>query len=299
MTNELEKYLKDLEAEGKSEKTIISYRTTIQQFISWYEDSNEQQATIERITPMDIKDYKQYLIITKERKPATVNKIIVTLKSFFGWAVENGISNINPARKIKLQERQKLAPKWLDRNEQNKLLREVEKEKNELKKVRDIAIIQMMLQTGLRVEEVTELEITDIEVNCKSGKVIVRHGKRNKYREVPLNKDARNALKDYLKERQDHKYSDSKYLFISERSPQMTTRAIQHMVEHYGERAKIEKLTCHILRHTFCHNLIIAGAGIEKVAMLAGHSSLESSKIYTVPGEKELQDIVEKISIND
>lgn len=297
MTNEIKRYLGELYESGKDEKTIISYRTTLNQFYEWFMDGNGH-TDIDKITPMDIKDFKQYLIVTKERKPATVNKALVTLKGYFEWAVDNNLIKINPARKIKLQEKQKLAPKWLERNEQNKLIREVEKEKNDFKKARDMAIVQIMVQAGLRVEEVANLVVNDMQVNCKSGKVTVREGKRDKYREVPLNKDAREAIKDYQKVKENHKYKDSQFLFVSERNPQMTVRAIQHLIERYGESAKIEGLTCHILRHTFCHNLIAAGEGIEKVAILAGHSSLESSRIYTVPGQRELQNAVEKIGVN-
>lgn len=283
---------------GRTKKTIISYGTTIKQFIKWFDETNGY-TNVDKVTPMDIKEFKQYLITIKERKPATVNKALVTLKGFFDWSVENGFINYNPTRKIKLVEKQKLAPKWLERNEQNKLVREIEKEKNDFKRARDLAIAHMMMQAGLRVEEVADLEIKDIEVNCRSGNVIVRHGKRDKYREVPLNKDAREVIKDYLKVRGDHKYKDSQFIFMSERSPQMTVRAIQHLIERYGESAKIEGLTAHVLRHTFCHNLIAVGEGIEKVAILAGHSSLESTRIYTVPGQRELENAVEKISSSE
>ncbi|MCL6612538.1 MAG: tyrosine-type recombinase/integrase [Peptococcaceae bacterium] len=296
MTNLAEKYLGELINDGKDEKTIISYRTTLNQFAKWFEETNGY-TDAEKVTPMDIKDFKQYMVTILERKPATVNKALVTLKGFFDWTAENGFTNFNPARKVKLVEKQKMAPKWLERTEQNKLLREIEKEKNEFKRARNLAIAQIMIQAGLRVEEVANLELKDIEVNCRSGNVIVRHGKRDKYREVPLNKDAREAIKDYLKLRENHKYKDSQYLFISERSPQITVRAIQHLIERHGESAKIDGLTAHILRHTFCHNLIVAGEGIEKVAILAGHSSLESTRIYTVPGKNELQAAVEKIAL--
>jgi site-specific recombinase XerD len=298
MINLSGKYLGELVQDGKAEKTIISYRTTLKQFVNWFEETNGY-TDIDKVTPMDIKDFKQYMITVKDRKPATVNKALVTIKGFFEWTTENSLTRTNPARKIKLVEKQNLAPKWLERNEQNKLLREIEKEKNAFKLVRDLAIAQMMMQAGCRVEEVANLELRDIEVNCRSGNVIIRHGKRDKYREVPLNKDAREAIKDYLKVRENHKYKDSQFLFVSERSPKMTVRAIQHLIEKYGESAKIEGLTSHILRHTFCHNLIAAKEGIEKVAILAGHSSLESTRIYTVPGKKELQDAVEKIGISE
>jgi len=295
MRDLVEKYLAELITEGKSDKTITTYRTALKQFIKWFAESTDN-TVIEAVTPLDIKEHKQHLVAVQKRKPATVNKAIVTLKGFFEWAVENDYIPINPTKKVKLVEKQQAAPKWLERTEQLKLLRAVEQEKNGFKQVRDKAIILMMLSAGLRVEEVTNLELPDVTVNGRSGSVTVRQGKREKYREVPLNKDVREAIKDYLLERDKHKHSHSRFLFVSERSEQMTTRAIQHLTKEYGYRAKIDGLTCHQLRHTFCHNLILAGEGIEKVAILAGHKSIETTRVYTIPGERELQTAVEKIS---
>ncbi len=289
------KYLGELEGDGKSGKTIVAYRTVLNQFISWFSGSTDT-TDIEKVAPLDIKEYKQYMVAVLKRKPATVNKAIVTLKGFFEWAAENGYIHMNPTRKIKLVDKQAAAPKWLERNEQNKLLRAVEQEGNLFKQARDKAIVLMMLAAGLRVEEVTNVELADVTVNSRSGSVVIRQGKRDKYREIPLNKDVREAIKEYLGQRQSHKNSDSQFLFVSERSHKMTTRAIQHLIKEYGYRAKIEGLTCHQLRHTFCHSLILAGEGIEKVAMLAGHKSIDTTRVYTIPGEKELQSAVEKIS---
>ena len=293
-----ENYLGGLVVDGKSGKTVITYRTVLNQFIKWLVETNDT-ADIEKVTPLDIKEYKQYIVAVLKRKPATVNKAIVTIKGFFEWATENDYIKVNPTRKIKLVEKQQAAPKWLERSEQFRLLRAVEQEKNEFKQARDRAIILMMLGAGLRVEEVTNLELTDIAVNCRSGSVAVRQGKRDKYREIPLNKDVREAVKEYLAQRANHKKSESGYLFVSERSDKMTTRALQHLIKEYGYKAKIDGLTCHQLRHSFCHNLILAGEGIEKVAMLAGHKSIETTRVYTIPGERELQLAVEKISFTD
>lgn len=295
MKLQIDNFLKELSKEGKSKSTLYTYKIALNQFLKSFQDTNDYQ-DIDKVTPIDIKEYKQYLQVTLERKPATINKALVILKGFFAWAAELGIININPARKVKLVEQQSLAPKWLDRNEQNRLLRTIELEKGLFKQFRDKAMVLLMLMAGLRVEELTRLMLSDITIGGRSGNVIVRRGKRDKYREIPLNKDIRYALTEYLEQRSAHKYKDSPKLFVSERSPKITTRALQHLMKEYAYKAKIEGLTCHALRHTFCHNLIVAGEGIEKVAMLAGHKSIETTRIYTIPGEKELQSAVEKLA---
>jgi len=236
MQGYIEKYLNELEVDGKSDKTIVSYNTSLKQFFKWFYDSTDQDQ-IENVTPMDIKQYKSYLVSVLKRKPATVNKALVTLKGFFSWATENGYISVNITRKTKLIEKQKAAPKWLEKTEQYRFLRTIEQEKNDFKRVRDKAITQLMLGAGLRVDEVANLELQDITINCRSGIVTVRQGKCNKYREVPLNKDVRTALKDYQSLRNSHKYGDSLYLFISERSPKMSNRGIKHLCEEYRYKA--------------------------------------------------------------
>jgi len=301
MIDAIEKYFSELRDEDKSEKTIASYRTALKKFIEWFDNENNN-TDIRKVTPMDIKFYKVYLEKLK-RKPGTINKQLIILKSFFQWAVENDFINASPARKIKLVEKQQLAPKWLEKNNQSGLLREIERAENKytngdntFKTRRDKAIFSLMLKSGLRVEEVVKLEMDDVVINARSGKVVVRHGKRNKYREVPINNDVRIALREYFEKRKDHKYSYSPFLFISERGINLTTRAIQYLLKTYAEKINLGNITCHQLRHSCLHSLVEAGVGLEKVKDIAGHKSLNSTMIYTVPGEKELQDAVELIS---
>lgn len=291
----VKKYLDEIEADGKSEKTIIAYQCVLKQFIDWFEETNGN-SKIDNVVCRDIKDFKATLMNIQRRKPATTNKAIVVLKGFFTWAVENGFIQVNPSRKIKLVEKEQAAPKWLEKTEQSKLLREIEKEKNSFKLSRDKAITLIMMDAGLRVEEVADLEIDDISVNSRSGNVVVRQGKRDKYREVPLNKDLRESLKAYLDKRKSHKFAGSEFLFVSERADRMTTRAIQHMIEGYSYQARIEGLTCHTLRHTFCHNLVAAGERLDIVAELAGHKTIDTTRIYIMPSNKEKQAAVEKIA---
>jgi len=292
------KYLDEIQADGKSEKTVIAYQCVLNQFIKWLEDTNGN-SNAENVVCRDAKDFKVYLMNIQRFKPATVNKAIVVLKGFFTWAAENGFMQVNPARKIKLVEKEQAAPKWLEKTEQSKLLREIEKEKNTFNLSRNKAITLMMLAVGLRVEEVADLELDDISVNSRSGNVIVRQGKRDKYREIPLNKDIRESLKAYLDKRKSHKFAGSEFLFLSERADRMTTRAIQHMIEGYAYQSRIEGLTCHTLRHTFCHNLVAAGERLDIVAELAGHKTIDTTRIYTMPSNKEKQAAVERIAEGD
>jgi site-specific recombinase XerD len=229
------------------------------------------------------------------RKPATINKALVVIKKFYYWCSDEGLIQSSPADKVKLVERQQQAPRLLERPEQFRLRRAVLQVKNEFSRLRDMAAILLMIGAGLRVEEVADLTVNDVQVSQRKGKVIVREGKRGKYREVPLNSEARKAIVDYLSVRDCNNYATAKAQFLGQRGA-LVSRAIQHIIEKYGRQAKIEKLTAHRLRHTFCHELVTDGERLDVMARLAGHKSINTTALYTTPGEKDLANAVEKIS---
>ncbi len=155
-------------------------------------------------------------------------------------------------------------------------------------------MILLMLGAGLRVEEVADLTVADVQITERRGKVIVREGKRGKYREVPLNSEVRKAIAYHLTVRGSNTHSANKALFLGQRGP-LVTMLIQYVVEKYGRQAGIEGLTAHRLRHTFCHDLVAAGERLDVVVRLAGHKSINPTALYTTPGEKDLAIAAEKI----
>jgi site-specific recombinase XerD len=289
----LNRYLEFLKANDKSNSTVKTYQGELLKFNTWVQE--HELVGLLQITPIDIQEYRRDMQSLK-RKPATINKALVVIKNFYRWCSEEGLVQSSPADKVKLVERQQQAPKWLERSEQLRLKRAVFQEKNEFNRLRDMAAIMLMIGAGLRVEEVVDVTVDDVLIAERKGKVIVREGKRGKYREIPLNVEARKALVDYLSVRSTNNYAgDDKAMFLGQRGP-LVTRAVQHMVEKYGQQAQIEHLTSHRLRHTFCHELVAAGERLDVVARLAGHKSINTTALYTTPGEKDLADAVEKIS---
>jgi site-specific recombinase XerD len=289
----LNRYLEFLKANDKSNSTVKTYQGELLKFNTWVQE--HELVGLLQITPIDIQEYRRDMQSLK-RKPSTINKALVVIKNFYRWCSEEGLVQSSPADKVKLVERQQQAPKWLERSEQLRLKRAVFQEKNEFNRLRDMAAIMLMIGAGLRVEEVVDVTVDDVLIAERKGKVIVREGKRGKYREIPLNVEARKALVDYLSVRSTNNYAgDDKAMFLGQRGP-LVTRAVQHMVEKYGQQAQIEHLTSHRLRHTFCHELVAAGERLDVVARLAGHKSINTTALYTTPGEKDLADAVEKIS---
>ncbi|MHB1418003.1 MAG: tyrosine-type recombinase/integrase [Bacillota bacterium] len=243
------------------------------------------------VSPLDLVEYKAYLQQQGGREgkgaaPATVNRALISLRLFFDWLDSTGQVKDNPAASIKrVKVAQKPAPKWLTRNEQAALVRIVREGGNS----RDGAMINLMLHAGLRVSELCSLKREHVHISARAGKVCVT-GKGNKYREVPLNSTIRKIIERWLDD------NPAGSLFPNYHGRPITTRGIFKIIAEYGYRAKLKEVTPHTLRHTFCKNAIDMGIPIDQVAAMAGHSSLDITKIYTQPSEADLQAAVERMA---
>ncbi|HKZ40722.1 MAG TPA: tyrosine-type recombinase/integrase, partial [Candidatus Hodarchaeales archaeon] len=134
----------------------------------------------------------------------------------------------------------------------------------------------------------------DVILDERKGSLIVREGKGMKRREIPLNAKARKALLEYLIMRPDVESDD---LFLGQRNEGVQSKTIQRAVHRFAKKAGLNNVTPHILRHSFAKALIDAGVSLEKVATLLGHSNLNTTRIYTTPGEKDLENAVETIEL--
>jgi site-specific recombinase XerD len=288
-------FLHWLREEGKDEKTVKAYKTAVEQFMEWYRGSNGHE-TLSEVKPIDIKEYIAFMKHTMNRKQATINKSTAALKTFFSYLADKGFVRDNPMTRIKIQKVQasetlgeKNVTKWLTKTEQERFISYVELEKNDFKRLRNLAIIDLMLYCGLRVGEVEKLKIEDIKVNGDVA-ITIREGKQGKYATVTmLNKHSKN-LRQWLKYRQslsDEKYADSEYLFVSERSGKLGTRGVQVMLNKYAKLANMKDITPHRFRHSFCKNLANGGATIEVIRRLARHESIQTTAIYIEPSHAE------------
>ena len=298
----IDAYKTHLENEDRSALTVTGYVADARLFIVWFEKHNAETFKIESVTPSDVREYRQYLQEIQKRKANTVNRKLASLSSLMRWGIESGRVSSNPVAKMKYVKKVVQSPKWLDKNEQYALQRAMEKNlqlaqlrypKRWVTRRRDVSIVIFMLNTGLRLSETVSLKLEDMEISERKGQVLVRQGKGNKERIVPLNSDAREALNEWLKVRPS---SDCSRLWLSIESGTdqgLTGRAVQRVLKRYGEDAGIEKLTPHVLRHSFAKNLTNKGVGIEKVAQLLGHENLNTTQIYIKPDFKDLEKALE------
>jgi len=285
----LQRFIQHLRSHDRSERTVQSYSSDLKLFAKWFYETNREEPTPKSITPIDLRQYKHYLLENRGFKPATVNRRLASISAFCKWAEEQGIADGNPCDEISMVPEVRTAPKWLTKREQYALIRAVQKANNP----RDEALIKLMLHTGLRASEVSSLRIGDIAISPRKGEVIVRGGKGEKFRTVPLNSNVRKALKAYLALRPE---VDLDHLFVGQRGKRLRPPGIYYLVKQYGYDAKIEDISPHSLRHTFGKNLVDADVPLDRVATLLGHSSLNTTRIYTVPSRDDLQDAVESIA---
>ncbi|KJS76329.1 MAG: hypothetical protein JL56_05910 [Desulfotomaculum sp. BICA1-6] len=287
-------FINYLSGQDKKPATIRAYQHTLRNLAAWMDETTGEPFTPANITPIDLAEYKRYLM--HRHKPATINRAVAGIKVFCAWAADQGHASTGVADGLRRVSDGRMVPKWLDRKEQLRLVRAVQRDGIP----RDLAMVMLMLHGGLRVDEVVTLLIEDVEIGERKSRVTVRWGKGDKWRQVPLNNDARKALDNYI----DQSAPGGKWLFPGRgraTNAHITTRAVWAMLKKYGHISQV-KVNPHRLRHTFCHNLVQAGVPLDQVATLAGHitndgrPNVKTTVVYTQPGEADLRAAVDKIS---
>lgn len=258
-------------AEGKRLKTIESYCTDLRQFIKYIDFKGKD---INQLEPTDIERYKKYLL-RNGLKPKSVNRKLTSINQLLKY-------NNSQVKFKKIKEQRKnFLNDVLSKEEIERLLKSCGDN------VRDKAIMLTLYKTGLRVSELLRLTIKDINKN-----MVDVEGKGGKYRSIPISKDVKEAWNEYLKVRIP---TDSNQLFTGTQGA-LKRNSINKIITKYGIKAKIkkEKTHPHSFRHAFCKALS-STVPINVIADLAGHESIETTRIYTTQTEKELRDIIERI----
>ena len=305
--NEIEEFQKYLLAEDLSALTVTGYLADVRLFIAWFEKHNREAFALASVTPMDVREYRERLQKEQGLKANSVNRKLASIAALMRWAKQTNQISMDPTENVKPVRQMAMAPHWLDKKEQFALLRAIEKDlqvsklrypRRYITRRRDASLVLFMLHTGLRLSEVVSLEVRDVEISDRKGSVLVRHGKGNKERSIPLNAEARKALQDWLEVRPE---GHNSFLWMAVEGPaeaNMSNRSIQRILHRYARAAELKELTPHVLRHSFAKNLANRGVGLEKIALLLGHSSLNTTRIYIIPDTKDLEQAVEQLEIH-
>src|SRR6266571_323796 len=185
------------EREDLTPASIRNYLSDLRHFMAWFETEREAQAndcfTPQGITTPALTGYRTYLQTVQRQKPASVNRSLISLKRYFGWVTQRHIIMYDPSVAVKLVGQEESTPRHLDDQEEQALVAAVTK----AGRLRDRVLIVLLLHTGLRAREVCRLRCDQVKLGKRSGFLEIV-GKRNKYREVPLNVTVRKALEEYL-----------------------------------------------------------------------------------------------------
>lgn len=300
MNDLLQDYCDYLYDQDKSEQTIKAYMTDLRSFSRWCQGATGEALEVESITPMEIIEYRNAML-DWGKKPSTINRSLISISSFCQWAEQNDLILNNPAAGIRNVAEEPLAPRALERKEQLSLLRAVRKSGN----LRDLAILTMLLHTGMRVSELCNLRVSDISFSRNSNMITIREGKGTKRRNVPLNSTVIGVLRDYLKLLESNGQTilvaspnpeKERFLFYGQKRMPLTDRGVRYIIKKYAYIAKIKHVSPHIFRHTCAKNLIDAGQSIDRVSKILGHSNINTTSVYTMPTEQDLHITMESIS---
>lgn len=290
-------FLEYLEVErGRSVQTIRNYDFYLKRFATW-----AKNPLPEKIDAEMVRKYRLWLNRSVEGreeetiKKSTQNYHLIALRSFLKYLAKRDVKSLS-AEKIELAKQTKRVVEFLEPEELDRLLAQPHRVSEGLVAARDKAILELLFSTGMRVSELTGLEIESI--NLEQDEFTVR-GKGDKPRVVFLTQTAKDAIREYVAARRD----TSPHLFVShdrakkgraEHGP-LTPRSVQRMVERYSKSAGITKrITPHTLRHTFATDLLRSGADIRSVQSMLGHESITTTQIYTHVTNRQLREVHQK-----
>lgn len=312
----LEQWVRSLQEHDRSAGTVKKYRQAVEHFLTWYEHEERSPLTLSALTPIALIGYRNALQHEQRRSKSTVNVRISALRSWCSWMTEQGYLVADPAAQMKLIGGEMASSRTgLKSAQVNALLRQAQ---NSRDKERNYAIIQVLLQTGIRLGECAALALEDITLGERSGLIQVRAGKGNKARSVPLNASAREAIVLYIAPRLGVEKPSIKMIvarwpkskspeahepvFLSQKGGALTTSAmgqmIAELVKAAGELVP-EKTSAHTLRHTFARSYLAQNPGdVVGLATLLGHSSLDTTRLYSQPDVSQLATRVEQLNLN-
>lgn len=276
--NVLESYKEYLISEKKSVWTVRQYVFVVRNFLDFV------SKPVESLTLEDIEKYKIYLVLEKKYSKNSLYVVTKALKSFFKYLNKEFTHQISSPR------RSRRLPVYLTEEEVRAILKEASIS------IRDFAIINILAYTGIRVSELCNLNLEDIDFY--EGMIRIRSGKGDKDRMVVIGEEVLGAIRSYIKVRKPSKKGDSA-LFTSNRGHRITARQVERLVKKYAARAGISKaVTPHVLRHTFATTMLKNGADIRFIQTLLGHSSISTTEIYTHVNRKTLRDVYFKYKPN-
>jgi site-specific recombinase XerD len=261
---------------GFAPATVVNYLADMRGVARWCVELG-QGCSLLNLTADDVRAYCQYLRRERGLSPATVNRHLQAIRKFCDFARRANLMESNPAAEVRPIRVPPTSRRALDADEITRLLEAAQAGRPSLGK-RDYAIIQLLLQTGIKVGELTKLQLADIELTDSRGTLTVKGNEGNHHRRIPLNTPACQALQEYLRVRPPS--PDVKHLFLSQEGNSISARTVQRLVNAYTRAADLTGVSAHTLRYTFATSMLEEIGDVATVANLLGHRSVETTLRY-------------------
>ena len=275
MDEELIRFSSFLKNERQMAKnTLVSYERDLRQMVSWMAGRGVTES--EKVTETLLASYVLWLE-RQGKATTTISRVVASMKSFFAYEQKQGIIEVSPAEGIKAPKVEKKAPTIMTAEEVEAFLAQTRGKT--LKKIRDRAMMELLCATGLRVSEIIDLRVQDL--NFQIGYVICRDEDRE--RAIPFGREAQDALLTYLSEGREKllKSGNTDLLFVNISGKAMSRQGFWKIIKFYGDKAGIRKeITPQALRNSFAAHLLKSGADIRSMQAMLGHSDLSVTHAY-------------------
>lgn len=272
-----------------SPQTISTYSKELLKFASFLTNKNPNSITTSTL--------REYFFFTKESRKlsqTSISKVISIIKSFFNYLEEEEIISKNPSRKIRVPKKINKIPKVISKTEFDILIKSIDFSPLRCSKnrVRDKLIISILFYTGIRRAELLNLDWNDL--NLEKNTLLIRSGKGNKDRIIPVHKSLIPLIDAYLTLRLPLK---NNALFIGEASRRLSIISFRNILKMYLRLSGLAKkgYSAHSFRHSFATHLIESGADLFKVQRLLGHQSLDTTKIYINFNSSQMAEAIDKL----
>jgi integrase/recombinase XerD len=281
----IEKYFDFLvNTKGVSQNTLLSYKRDIKDFVVFAQDNGLH---IETAGGTSILDYLMKLQ-KKGKSASTVSRNLASIRSFYRFMQNEGIVKADPTANLHSLKMKKKLPEVLTSEEIEDLLNQPDS--RDAKGCRDKAMLELLYATGMRVTEMIDLKMSDVDmdigyINCNQGK---------KMRVIPVYSLAKKAVKSYIDTARNQLVKDKpvENLFVNYNGGKMTRQGFWKIIKQYATLANIKKeITPHTLRHSFATHLLENGADLKSVQEMLGHSDISSTQIYTSVVKKHINDV--------
>jgi len=285
MQEYIDDFIEFLEIEKKySKETTENYKIDLYLFLNYCKEYKLNKFS--NITYDDLRKYLVYLSKEKKYSNKSISRHISSLHSLYNYLIDEGVIENNPMNLINSPKKEFRLPVYLTSNELEDIINTPDRTKKVGK--RDVLILEMFYSTGIRLSELVNIKISDIDFINKKIKIL---GKGSKERYVLYGDRCKEYLEDYINNTRKYYLKEaSNYLFLNQHGKVLTTSGIEYIVKNVLKQSGTNiKLTPHVLRHTFATHMLNEGADLMTVKELLGHSDLSTTGIYTHVSNEHLR----------